>query len=539
MTRVVSLSVFGESNHYCKDTAFFRKHLGAVIRGYRALFPGWEIRIHHDDSLYHGNYGATLFGLARRGIVRLVRVGNGEQLCKAMLWRLLPIWEPGVEYVLSRDVDSCPSYQERVAVDRFIRSGAAVHSISAVATHNTPLNGGLCGFLAPAFRELTGFRSWAEMVDFEPRGLGWGTHGADEQMLRLNVWPKVRAATCEHRLGGAPQFPGVLESHATIEGEVDLSPELKRSIEFAPYMGSSSFDLRAAAFFDAVAPTPAIAEAESFAGESSIGDVERLPWAVISSDRSELYSFFAPLTVRMWRRLGFRAKLFLVGTADEWNREPRFRLVVERSREAGASIVFVPRLEDFANGTVAQVARLFASGFAFDDDEFVYQADIDAWPLSRSFYCDRDFDRLLLLAANANGRQFSIQVGARARTWRAMMGIARGEGYAALQETLARGVGRGATLEGAWHFDEELLARQVVASPFLASAVQVVRQGDPPRDRIDRAAWRNVTTLDGFVDAHLLRPGWEHWPRLRAVLALALPAELDWFDSYFAEWSRS
>ena len=42
-----------------------------------------------------------------------------------------------------------------------------------------------------------------------------------------------------------------------------------------------------------------------------------------------------------------------------------------------------------------------------------------------------------------------------------------------------------------------------------------------------------------FVDAHLPRPGWEHWESLRALLALALPAEVEWFDSYFAEWMKS
>lgn len=543
MIRVVSLAVFGESNHYRGDTAFFRRHLGAVVRGYRALFPDWEIRIHHDDSLYQGSYGAALHGLARRGVVRLVRVAASGELCKAMLWRLLPIWDPEVEYVISRDVDACPLYADRVAVEDFIRSGAAAHSIGAVPAHATPLSGGLCGFQAPTFRELTGFSSWEDMVGRLP-GLAWGTHGADEMMLRLLVWPLVRAKACAHRVGGAPILAGVQESHAEIDRDhpvPGLAPELAESWRLAEYLGICGFDAaRAAAFFDSAAPAPAIAAAESFAGESPTGDVARLPWAVIASDRNPFYAWFAPLTARLWRRLGFRARLFLVGTSDEWGREAWCRLVVTAAREAGASIVFIPRIEAYGNGTVAQLVRLFAAGFGFEDDEFAYVADVDFWPLSRAFFCDRDFDRLLLLAANTSGIRWSMTLGARARTWRELMATEPGGGTAALHAALARWVVPGGSMrEENWIADENLLAAQVLASPRLADAVQVIRSGEPPVDRIDRLAWFTPTSLDGFVDAHLPRPGWEHWPSLHALFALALPNELEWADGYQAAWQEA
>ena len=540
MTRVVSLAVFGESSHYCPDTAFFRRHLGAVIRGYRALFPGWEIRVHHDDSIYQGNYGAALFGLARRGIIKLVRVAaKGEPLCQAMLWRMLPVWDPGVEIVIARDADACPMYADRVAVERFIASGAAVHSISAVATHNTPLSGGLCGFRSAAFIAATGFESWPAMIGARP-DMTWGTHGADECMLRLLVWPRVRHLACEHRLGGAPQFAGVLESHTTIDGDApDLAPWLRDSRGLAEYMGISGFDAdRACRFFFPAADESEITGAETFAGESFAGDVARMPWVALATDRSDFYSFFAPLTVRMWRRLGFRARLFLVGTSDEWQLRPHDRLVVSASREAGASIVFVPRVEEYANGTVAQLVRLFAAGYGFDDGEFVYTSDVDLWPLSAPFFCERDFSRLNLLAANEDGVHFSMTLGAPASMWRALMGVGRTDGPAALRRALQENVAAGGSMEQEnWIADERLLARRLLASPLLAGAVHAVRHGDPPIDRLDRAHWRTPRSIDGLVDAHLPRPGWEHWASLRALLDMALTIEdIRFADRYFADW---
>src|SRR3990167_6523201 len=93
--RIVSLSVFGDSRFGAYHWQFMPRFLAAWVRAHHALFPGYELRIHHDHHLFSTNYGGTLCGLSRRGLVKLVyvpaRPGMGK--CEAMLWRLVPLWD--------------------------------------------------------------------------------------------------------------------------------------------------------------------------------------------------------------------------------------------------------------------------------------------------------------------------------------------------------------------------------------------------------------------------------------------------------------
>ena len=181
--RVVSLSVFGD----CRFGTDFWKDMPAFVTNYvlahHALFLGYALRIHHDEHLYHANGGDVLLGLARRGLVELVYIPSrpGQGKCERMLHRLLPAWDPAVEVVICRDVDSLPTWRDRSAVEEFVASGCDAHTILDSCSH-TGFMGGLSAFRAASLRAIyptfEAFIAAAGKTDAE-----WDAHGADQAWL--------------------------------------------------------------------------------------------------------------------------------------------------------------------------------------------------------------------------------------------------------------------------------------------------------------------------------------------------------------------
>jgi hypothetical protein len=197
MRKVISLALFrpaeGEHRH---DNAhhYFPRFLPALIRAARVIFPGWEIVIHHDDTSINCYYGSTLRLMHERGLVRMVYCGPTAALCHAMLWRMYPVIDGSADYVLCRDLDSLPMPRERMAVDRWLESGKSMH-IMHDHPHHGPgafIPGGLCGFWAPKFRELTGIRDLRQMLDWgHKHGIGYHAKGDDQIVLNGMLPPLI------------------------------------------------------------------------------------------------------------------------------------------------------------------------------------------------------------------------------------------------------------------------------------------------------------------------------------------------------------
>ena len=67
-----------------------------------------------------------------------------------MFWRFLAIDDAGVERFIVRDADSRLNRRERFAVEEWVRSGRAVHTIRDHPSHDRHLNGGLWGAVPEA-----------------------------------------------------------------------------------------------------------------------------------------------------------------------------------------------------------------------------------------------------------------------------------------------------------------------------------------------------------------------------------------------------
>lgn len=283
---------------------------------------------------------------------------------------------------------------------------------------------------------------------------------------------------------------------------------------------------------------------------------------VISSDRNLDYAFFTPVISLLWGTRGYRPLLLLVGEAAEWVADPRLRLALERSREVGAEVYFVPRCGGVRTSAVAQVARIFgASAPGVTEDDYLLVSDADMLPLGSWVGGGRDKSKdLQLYYSNAYDQSTYVHypmcyVGATAKIWRDVTGClaheARSSGSrpVALEEAVEEGLqGVPQDEAGAWNYDERLLGQMISRwrGEHPTKVQEISRTFVEGEWRIDRSDWdatmvrvRERGSLAGVADAHVPRPGFagENWLRVREVLALALSVEhLVWVDDYRARW---
>lgn len=267
-------------------------------------------------------------------------------------------------------------------------------------------------------------------------------------------------------------------------------------------------------------------------------------WAVIATNHSASYDFFAPLTALMWREVvGYRTMLFLTGTWEEW-RDPVSALIVQKAEELSCRIEWIGKLEGYQDAQAAQSSRQHAAALDWPETEVLITGDIDMWPLSRKWFHQHDLVKYDFCSyyANAYGWPYppfhpTPYIAATVKNWRKIMGLERrGEILTQMQANFDRTLGRYHDTWTAWWTDELYFNSKLKAWDGYPDRVQmVVREGQPPHDRIDRCAW--PTAFDWsreWADTHLIRPGAtpENWPRIRPLLEHYIPKQMGWVDKY-------
>ena len=273
--------------------------------------------------------------------------------------------------------------------------------------------------------------------------------------------------------------------------------------------------------------------------------------AVYSADRSPSYLFLAPLTARLWRRIGYGSLIILVGPEHAWRHNPTQSLAASELARMGARLRYVTEIPGYASSTIAQLSRLFAAATDLPPETFLLTADADMWPLSAEHFSQLATEKSFqILYANAYPQtgpfpRFPIcYLGASAARWREIMRIDKPLPNA-LAEQLDFGLGPNPPSWRAWNYDEWLFGEMLECWPAYPGSCEFHSRASPasqpPPDRLDRTHWRDVETLNGLIDAHVLHPAYsrENWPRLRRLLALALtPDEVAEVDAYHAAFIR-
>lgn len=252
----------------------YARFLPVLVRAHWALWPGFELRLHHDDHARQHPYFPALERMHHAGLLRLVACGEARALTLAMLWRMRPLFEEHDALVLTCDLDALPVLRLRRCVDEFDASGKAVLCVHGCESHNGVM-GGVFAARGGAFRRLVGARDFASFVALGRAG--WDAYAADEEFLRTVVWPRVEEGSLLFS-GNKPLMRCPDQRQApSVPPPPDLHPEaVARGDDFAPYIGSAGYDLGAAfAHYDAL-PLPAQALIRSCEGAVDLRQVMRL-----------------------------------------------------------------------------------------------------------------------------------------------------------------------------------------------------------------------------------------------------------------------
>ena len=551
MKKVISVSIFDGMSKRNIDN-FYWAALIHVVRGYLTIFPDWELWIYHDSSLYDAIYGSVLLTLEERGLVKLTYVKENELLCKAMMWRLRPIFDDSVDYVLCRDVDHVPTGRERAIVDAFVSSDKIALGINDAWAHTIPLMGGMVGFKTKELKKRLQANSLDELLNRHKSRFAFERHGTDQHFLMNVVWPVVKSDlymfSSQNRDDRVP-YPNVKIRHNVpikpISGISDVL--LKESGNYCNFMGTASkmFPWEYVRFVDEHGnpdTVRAIREAEEKAFVDVYVDGR---WKSINSDVNKKkvilactsdknYLFYLPIVTLQWQKyVGFKPIVYLVGEIGEWLVDPVRLFVVKETRKLGAEINFISRVDGYRDSTVAQLSRLYAACSTKYLDSYFLTSDADMLPMSREWFNRRQEGKTLDIKCPSCGvNKYPVcYVGASCTLWREIMGLKLDTEVSVrdqIETRLKTDLKAGGDAFTEWCYDEELLSKKIREwNGHPGSCQIVIRKGCPPRDRIDRSCWpESIDDVTKYVDCHSLRPGYtdENWNKVRRLLVLKLSA---------------
>jgi hypothetical protein len=238
---IISFSLFGIRN---EELPLWERR--AYIRGFvfnvkmaALIFTKWICHVELDAQTY-SDY-QYLFTSLKEVYGITFNINPPTTLCKAMLWRLRPIFNEDSKYVMCRDCDSLVTYRERQAIEAFMSSGLFAHGLTDNVSHTVPLMGGLCSFSALQLRSK--YKSWDNLLSLSPIGIS--TRGTDQQFLSSVVYPDFKKEMFGHYLKGMiGGGEGVIKKE--IEPvQLDISPNLWLSnlcIHFAGAAGVNELE---------------------------------------------------------------------------------------------------------------------------------------------------------------------------------------------------------------------------------------------------------------------------------------------------------
>ena len=209
--RVVAFSFYGtvDSDRH-KQRSYYEgveHNLAALTTHYG---QGWTMRLYHnlepENSLLNDlrQLVSSYPNLDICSVPELPEAVRADAaLIAPMTWRFLPSRDPQVDVLLSRDLDSRISEREAAAVQEWLESGRAVHSMRDHFKHKMPMLGGLWGarFTETAIRKKWD-SAWQKILNESI-----DDYGGDQRMLRLYVWPWAKEDAMEHDSYSCNLFP--------------------------------------------------------------------------------------------------------------------------------------------------------------------------------------------------------------------------------------------------------------------------------------------------------------------------------------------
>lgn len=243
MKKVATYALFG--NHVTHGTRqFYWDHLPALVRAHHNFYPDWELRI-YVDSTYHEDRSRVLRAYVKTDLVRAFYVEENVACCRSMLWRMLPVWEKDVAYVVCRDIDAMPCPKDVRAINQWIASGAAIHAINDNQQHTVVMMGGMVGFKVDSFMKKCPWPRWIDMIEAY-EGLDKPSGGYDQMLMSDTIWNRYYPDICAHRFAGLGSDPALRACYTSVGNEPldGLSEQLCLEADvLMRHLGASSYDI--------------------------------------------------------------------------------------------------------------------------------------------------------------------------------------------------------------------------------------------------------------------------------------------------------
>ena len=193
---IISFSLFGDNERYMR-TAILN------ARAARFLYLGWTCHFYIDDTVP----SPVAQALGAEG-ARLLKVNGLPTDPFGTFWRFLVADDVGVDRYIVRDADSVVNIRECVAVQEWLVSGRHFHVMRDNYDHGELVLAGMWGGVRGA---LPPIGPWAQRYLASRTDLAGRT--ADQEFLRDQVWPTMRASVLTHdsqfAFGDRRDFPEV------------------------------------------------------------------------------------------------------------------------------------------------------------------------------------------------------------------------------------------------------------------------------------------------------------------------------------------
>jgi hypothetical protein len=142
--RIISISMYGP-----KDNSLFALNtsihfLYQLIDDMKNKYPDWILRIYHDQTINDEilcSIECTYDYVDFCNTTALGNLGSLSSYIPAKIWRFLPVGDELVDIMASRDLDSPISQRELDAVNEWISSGKAWHTMRDHPMHYVPMLG--------------------------------------------------------------------------------------------------------------------------------------------------------------------------------------------------------------------------------------------------------------------------------------------------------------------------------------------------------------------------------------------------------------
>jgi len=161
--------------------------IGAVKNAQLAsvIYPSWKCRF-YVDSLVPESIIYQLEQINNTEVVRIYGIGDW----KFSFNRFLPISEPGIKVMISRDADSRLNKREKAAVDDWMKSDKGFHIMKDHPWHfSYPILAGMFGCKSGTINNISEQLNQFDKTDW---------YHSDQEFLKQHIYPAVSGNICYH-----------------------------------------------------------------------------------------------------------------------------------------------------------------------------------------------------------------------------------------------------------------------------------------------------------------------------------------------------